>query len=299
MEQWITDIRQLAVKDLRFDEAMANHISFRLGGKAQAFAVVKTEAELGTLLQFCRENQVKTTILGAGSNVLVADEGVTGLVITTHRGLTELKQTSPTTITAQSGATMAKLATFARDLGLSGLEFAHGIPGTVGGGVFMNAGAYGGEMKQVVIRSRILTETGEIRTLDLENHGFSYRHSAFQEHNWSILETEFQLQPDGIETINQRMQALSQKRRASQPLDYPSGGSTFKRPVGGYAAALIEQAGLKGFAVGGACVSEKHSGFVVNKGGATCRDVLDVMEVVQQRVQADFGILLEPELRVI
>ncbi|MFI3313071.1 MAG: UDP-N-acetylmuramate dehydrogenase [Eubacteriales bacterium] len=299
MKQWMIDIQKLEGIDLRFDEPMASHISFRLGGNAEAFAIPKTVEELGELLQFSRENQVKTTILGAGSNVLVADSGVEGLVISTHRGLTNLVQTGDTTIIAQSGVTMAKLATFARDLGLSGLEFAHGIPGTVGGGIFMNAGAYGGEMVQVAMATKVMYMNGTMETFAGEAQELSYRHSGFQDKNCVILETEFSLIPGDKEGISNKMAEFSQKRRMSQPLEYPSGGSTFKRPVGGYAAALIDQAGLKGLTVGGACVSEKHSGFVINKGGATCRDVLELMEAVQAQVKAHSGVDLESELRVL
>ncbi len=297
---WITDFKQ-ALPDIhiREQEPMASHISFRLGGPAQAFVVPQSVAEFQKILKFSAENQIKMTILGAGSNVLVADDGVEGLVISTHRGLTALTQVDETTIAAQSGVTMAKLSNFARDLGLSGLEFAHGIPGTVGGGVFMNAGAYGGEMAQVVVESTILLEDGTIKTLDHENHGFAYRHTNFHEHHWVILETKFTLIPGNQEEITAKMQEYSQKRKASQPLEFPSAGSTFKRPVGGYAAALIDEAGLKGFAVGGAQVSPKHAGFVVNTGGATCQDVVTLTEEIGKIVLEKTGIVLEREIRII
>ena len=277
-------------------EPMANHTSFRTGGPAM-MAFPADPEELTALYRFCLERGHRPLLLGAGTNVLAPDAGLDRLVISTG-ALSELRDMGDGMIEAQCGVTMTKLANFARDLGLTGLEFAHGIPGSVGGGVYMNAGAYGGEICQAAVRTTALLPDGSIWIAEGEQQGFSYRHSAFQERRAVILKTEFRLMPGEKAEISARMQELAAKRRASQPLEYPSAGSTFKRPVGGYAAALIDQAGLKGKGVGKAAVSEKHAGFVINLGGATSRDVLDTMDMVQKTVLEHSGIRLEPEVRI-
>ena len=223
--------------------------------------------------------------------------GVPGVILST-RGLDTLRQNEDGTLTAGAGVPLARLAVFAQKHGLTGLEFAHGIPGTVGGGMYMNAGAYGGELVQVAVSARFLTPEGEIKTLTGAEMGLSYRHSAFMEMEGVILSANFRLQPGDPEAIQARMRELMERRKASQPLDLPSAGSTFKRPVGGYAAALIQQAGLKGLRVGDAAVSTKHSGFVVNLGAATEADVLALIAEVRERVKANSGIELEPEVRI-
>lgn len=230
--------------------------------------------------------------------MLAADDGKRGLVICTRDGLGQMRLLDETTLEVMCGASMARAAVFARDHGLTGLEFAHGIPGTVGGGVYMNAGAYGGEIRQVAAATTILYPDGTVREVIGDAQGFSYRHSAFQEMDCVILKTTFTLQKGDREAITQKMQELIQRRRASQPLEMPSAGSTFKRPVGAYAAALIEQCGLKGVGVGAAAVSEKHAGFVVNLGGATSADVQATIRLVQQQVKAQTGFVLEPEVRL-
>lgn len=283
---------------LRPEEPLASHTSFRIGGPAEVMAFPKSAEELSFLLALSEELDIKPVILGAGSNVLAPDEGLRGLVIC-MKAFEQIAPLSETSFYADCGATLKKVAMFARDASLTGLEFAHGIPGTVGGGVYMNAGAYGGELQQVVTKTTVMEYDGTVKTFEGDAQQFSYRHSAFMEHPCIILGAEFQLQPGDRETIRARMQELSDKRRASQPLELPSAGSTFKRPVGGYAAALIEQAGLKGFQIGGAAVSEKHSGFVVNVGGATAQDVKILMEEVKKRVYENSGILLEPEVRIL
>ena len=282
----------------RREEPLARHTSFRIGGPAELMAFPQTAEELSAILKAAAKLHIRPRLLGAGPNVLAPDEGVRGLVIVTRDCLTGLERLSATKIAAMAGVTMAKLAIFARDCGLTGLEFAHGIPGTVGGGVYMNAGAYGGEIRQVAEQTQYLDENGEIQALNGEGQAFAYRMSAFQKKNAVILRTVFALTPGEPQVISARMQELAEKRRASQPLELPSAGSAFKRPVGGYAAALIEQAGLKGFAVGGAAVSQKHAGFIVNQGGATAADVLRLIEEVRARVLENSGILLEPEIRL-
>lgn len=283
---------------LRPEEPLASHTSFRIGGPAELMAFPFSAEELSLLLSVSNELDISPVILGAGSNVLAPDEGLRGLVIC-MKAFDQIEQRSETSFYADCGATLKKTAMYARDLSLTGLEFAHGIPGSVGGGVYMNAGAYGGELRQVVTKTTVMEPDGTVRTVAGEAQGFSYRHSAFMEQNCIILGAEFTLQKGELAAIRARMQELSDKRRASQPLELPSAGSTFKRPVGGYAAALIEQAGLKGFQIGGAAVSEKHAGFVVNKGGATAKDVLELMEEVKKRVYECSGILLEPEVRIL
>ena len=282
---------------LRAQEPMALHTSFRIGGPAAVFAQPDSVGALSALLALLQGEGLTPRILGAGTNVLAPDEGIDGVVIST-RGLVNCERCGDTGIRAQCGLSLAKLALFAQKHGLAGLEFAHGIPGTVGGGMYMNAGAYGGEMVQVAVRTRFMDLSGQIHTYEGQAQGLGYRRSAFMGLPGLVLETEFSLEPDEPEAILARMRALMEKRRASQPLDLPSAGSAFKRPVGGYAAALIQQSGLKGFRVGDAAISEKHAGFAVNLGHATARQVLDLLSQVSDRVYADSGIRLEPEIRL-
>ena len=283
---------------LKREEPLSQHTSFRIGGPAEVMAFPRTQEELTALLRAARELDVRLRLLGAGTNVLAPDEGLRGLVIVTRDCLVGLERRGEVQIAAMSGVSMAKLTFFAMEAGLTGLEFAHGIPGTVGGGVYMNAGAYGGEIRQVAAETKFLTPEGEVETLSREAQGFAYRTSAFQKRDGVLLQTLFTLTPGDAHAIHARMQERAEKRRASQPLELPSAGSAFKRPVGGYAAALIEQAGLKGFRTGGAAVSEKHAGFIVNRGGATAADVLRLIEIIQKRVLETSGILLEPEIRL-
>lgn len=283
---------------LKREEPLSQHTSFRIGGPAEVMAFPRTQEELTALLRAAQALDVRPRLLGAGTNVLAPDEGLRGLVIVTRDCLVGLERRGEVQIAAMSGVSMAKLALFAMEVGLTGLEFAHGIPGTVGGGVYMNAGAYGGEIRQVAAETKFLTPEGNVETLSGEAQGFAYRTSVFQKREGVLLQTLFTLTPGDAQAIRARMQELAEKRRASQPLELPSAGSAFKRPVGGYAAALIEQAGLKGFRTGGAAVSEKHAGFIVNCGGATAADVLRLIEIIQKRVLETSGILLEPEIRL-
>lgn len=284
--------------ELRLEQPLSKYTSFRIGGNAEAVACPKTEDELSGLLKICSRMGVEPVILGAGTNVLAPDEGIRGLVIVLKDCLTGMEQISDTCIRVMAGVTMARAAVFAAARNLGGLEFAHGIPGSVGGGVYMNAGAYGGEIKDVCTRVRILDRAGNARWISREEAAFSYRHSAIEDNPWIVVAAEFELQPRPEEQIRARMQELMTKRRTSQPLELPSAGSAFKRPAAGYAAALIDQAGLKGFRIGGAAVSEKHAGFVVNLGGATARDVQELLREVSNRVFDATGIRLEPEVRI-
>ena len=283
---------------LKMDEPMAKHTSFRIGGPAEVMAFPKTEEELSKILKLSELLDSKIAILGAGTNVLAPDAGLPGLTVCLKDALTGCEQVDDTTIRVAAGVTMRKAAVFAAERSLSGLEFAHGIPGTVGGGVYMNAGAYGGEIAQVCTRVAVLDRTGEKRILSGSQMEFSYRRSVLEERPWVVLWAEFTLTPGVEAEIRERKEALQNRRRASQPLDYPSAGSAFKRPAGGYAAALIDEAGLKGFSVGGAGISAKHAGFAVNLGGATAEDVKSLLRQVSDRVFAGSGIRLEPEIRI-
>ena len=283
---------------VKYQEPMASHTSFRIGGPAQAMAFPKDEGELSALLALAAKEGWPVRILGAGTNVLAPDEGLTGLTVCLKDCLDGMKRVNDREIEVMAGVTMTRAAVFAAKNGLSGMEFAHGIPGTVGGGVYMNAGAYGGEIRQVCSQVTVLTRTGEKKVLSNDEMGFSYRHSALEDTGDIVLSARFALTPDSESAIRERMKELMAKRSASQPLDMPSAGSAFKRPVGGYAAALIDGAGLKGFAVGGAAISTKHAGFAVNLGGATAADVRGLLSQVSDRVFAQTGIRLEPEVRI-
>ena len=284
--------------ELKRDVPMSKLTSFRIGGPVDCAAFPKSEEELSRLLKLCAENEITPVILGAGTNVLAPDDGMHNLVIVLKDALEGMEQISDTCIRVMAGVTMSRAAVFAAGLNLGGLEFAHGIPGTIGGGVYMNAGAYGGEIKDVCTRVRIMDMEGNARWISREEAAFSYRHSAIEDNPWIVVAAEFELTPKPEEEVRARMKELIGKRRASQPLDLPSAGSAFKRPVGGYAAALIDQTGLKGFRVGGAAVSEKHAGFVVNLGGATAADVRQLLQQVSDKVFERTGIRLEPEVRI-
>ena len=284
--------------ELRMNESMAKHTSFRIGGGAEVMAFPKTETELAELLKVSALLDCKCAILGAGTNVLAPDEGITGLVICLKDCLDGMEALSDTRIRVMAGVTMSRAAVFAANLGLSGLEFAHGIPGTIGGGIYMNAGAYGGEISQVCDRVEVMDRQGNSRWLRNAEMGFSYRHSVLETADDLVIAAEFTLTPAEPETIKARMKELIGKRSASQPLNLPSAGSAFKRPKGGYAAALIDQAGLRGFRVGNAGISDKHAGFAVNLGGATAKDVRTLLQTVSDRVLEQTGIRLEPEIRI-
>lgn len=282
--------------ELRVQEPMSRHTSFRIGGPAALMALPQTADEAAAAVQVARELGVVPFFLGNGSNLLVPDQGVERFLIKAAGGLDDCS-VNGTVITAGSGVTLARLAVFARDNSLTGLEFAHGIPGSLGGAVTMNAGAYGGEMAQVVRSVTCLNVEGQVETVT--EFDFGYRHSAFSDGTRMILAVTLELRDGEKETIRARMEELSVQRQSKQPLEYPSAGSMFKRPVGYFAAALIDQCGLKGLQVGGAQVSEKHAGFVVNRGGATCADVLGLVEQVKARVLAQTGVELEMEVRIL
>ena len=290
---------QLPVLDLREWEPMDRHTTFRIGGRAELFCRPKGTEELRTVCRILKEKGVRPFVMGRGSNLLFGDGELKGIVIQLAENQGEIERLSERELYAQSGATLVQLARTARDLGLSGLEFAGGIPGAVGGGIAMNAGAYGGEMKDVTAWVDVLDGQLELRRLTPEDCDFSYRHSAFLDGEDIILGAAFRLTPESGKVISQRMEEYKAKRVATQPLNYPSAGSTFKRPAAGIAAKMIDEAGLKGYTVGGAQVSEKHAGFVINRGGATCSDVLKLMDHVQTVVEERTGVRLEPEVRIV
>lgn len=284
--------------ELKFNESMARHTSLRIGGGAEVMAFPKNKEELAELVKQSALLDCTPAILGAGTNVLAPDEGLPGLVICLKDCLTGQQQLDETHIRLAAGVTMARGAVFAANLGLSGLEFSHGIPGTVGGGVYMNAGAYGGEMGQVVTQVEVLTREGQFCTFRREEMGFSYRHSRMEGSGDIVVSADFALTPGEPQQIWDRMKELIGKRTASQPLDLPSAGSAFKRPETGYASALIDQAGLRGFQVGDAAISQKHTGFAVNLGKATAADMRQLLQQVSQRVLENSGVALEPEIRI-
>ena len=284
--------------ELRFDEPMAKHTSFRIGGGAEVMAFPKTREELAEVLKVSALLDCNCAILGAGTNVLAPDEGIKGLVICLKDCLDGMEQLDDHRIRLMAGVTMSRGATFAAGLGLSGLEFAHGIPGSIGGGVYMNAGAYGGEICQVCESVEVMDRKGNIRRLSNEEMKFSYRHSVLEESDDIVISADFVLSHKPSEEIKAYMKELIGKRSASQPLDLPSAGSAFKRPVGGYAAALIDQAGMKGYQIGGAAISSKHAGFAVNMGGATAEDVKKLLQEVSDKVYDNSGIRIEPEIRI-
>ena len=299
-EKLINDIRSaMPGLEMHENEPMSAHCSFRIGGPARLMACPASGAEAAALLRLLREADAPVELMGKGTNLLVADEGLDAVVVRLGEAISGAELLPGDRVRAGAGISLAKLAVFAAEAGLSGLEFAHGIPGSLGGAVFMNAGAYGGEMKDVLESAEIALPDGTLREVPAEELELSYRHSALEGSGALVTAATVKLTPAEPEAIRARMRELMEKRRASQPLDMPSAGSTFKRPVGGYAAALIDQAGLKGFAIGGAQVSEKHAGFVINRGGATFDDVLRLMEHIQKTVLEKSGVRLEPEVRIL
>ena len=280
------------------NESLAKHTSFRVGGPAELMAFPKNAEELREILKQSALLDRKPVMLGAGTNILAPDDGIPGLVICLKECMDILEQPDATHIRVGAGVSMARAANFAAGCGLSGLEFAHGIPGSIGGGVYMNAGAYGGEICQVCESVEVMDMNGEIQVFSSKEMGFSYRHSRLEDEGGIVLSATFVLSPKPTEEIRAAMQDFMARRRASQPLDLPSAGSAFKRPVGGYAAALIDQTGLKGYRVGGAAISEKHAGFAVNLGGATAEDVKKLLNDVSDKVFQSTGIRLEPEVRI-
>ena len=289
-------IKTIIPKDrILFHEPMSKHTTFRVGGEAECFIMIRQEEELVKLILYLNQIEEEYFILGNGSNLLVGDKGYRGVILKFDGPMEDIR-VEGTLVKARAGALLSKAASVARDHGLSGLEFAAGIPGSIGGGVVMNAGAYGGEMKQIVVSVRGMNKDGQILTLDNDTMEFGYRTSAIKNRPIIVLEVTLQLTEGSPEEIGAKMEELANLRRSKQPLEYPSAGSTFKRPEGYYAGKLIMDAGMRGHRIGGAQVSNKHCGFVVNTGGATAADVREVIEEVQERVKERFHVSLEPEI---
>ncbi len=285
--------------DLRADEPLSRHTTFKIGGPADWFALPDTAEKLRGLLQFAAEREIKTAVLGRGSNLLAPDAGFRGLAVSTA-ALCGCARTGETGIEAGCGLLLSQLASFAAGCGLSGLEFAQGIPGSLGGAVVMNAGAYGGEMSFVLLDSQVLTPAGEVCRFALNEHCLGYRSSFFKENTgYVVLSSRLELHPGERGSIEAKMADFAARRREKQPLQYPSAGSAYKRPPGHFAGQLIEQCGLKGFQIGGARVADKHAGFIVNMGGATAEDVLRLMTYIERTVLAQTGVALEREIRIL
>ena len=282
-------------EDILTEEPMSRHTTFRIGGEAACFIRISSEEQLRKLIPYFENVGVEYFVLGKGSNLLVGDKGYPGVILQISDACQQI-EAEENRLQVQAGAALSKVALFAMERGLEGLEFAAGIPGTVGGGVVMNAGAYGGEMKQVVESVRVLSSEGEILTLDNDTMEFGYRTSIIRNRNFTVLSVTFRLREGNREEIRARIEDFQKRRMEKQPLNYPSAGSTFKRPEGYFAGKLIMDAGLRGFQIGDARVSDKHCGFVVNVGKATARDVTDVIEEVQERVRERFGVSLEREV---
>ena len=281
--------------NMRLQEPMAGHTTFRIGGPADCFVQLENEEQLRGLQHYLNQVGLPWFVLGNGSNLLVSDKGFAGVVLQIGQKMRDITVTG-CRITAQAGATLAQVARTAMEHGLTGLEFASGIPGTVGGGVVMNAGAYGGEMSQVVERVVVVDRDGEHMELDNDTMGFGYRNSTIRNNPFIVTEVVFRLKQGEREEIRAAMEELAARRREKQPLEFPSAGSTFKRPEGYYAGKLIMDAGLRGFQVGGARISDKHCGFVINTGGATAEDVRTLIQTVQKQVKEQFHVRLETEV---
>ena len=289
--------RIVGQQNVKIEEPMAKHTTFRIGGPAQYMVMPQTVEELGQVLVLCKAEQTPFFIVGHGSNLLVSDKGMTGVVIVLDQNFSQFS-IAGNTVKAMAGAMLGRIGLAARDAGLTGFEFAAGIPGTLGGAIMMNAGAYGGEMKDIVQSVQLMDSNGNLMERTCEEMDFSYRHSAIEGTDYVVIGATLRLQPGDVTAITQRMEELATARREKQPLEYPSAGSTFKRPEGYFAGKLIMDAGLAGYQVGGAQVSEKHCGFVINKGGATASDVMQLIEDVRQKVKDTFQVELEPEVRL-
>lgn len=284
--------------NVTLDEPMSRHTTFRVGGPADAFVTPGSVEELQAVLGACRQAGANTYVLGCGSNVLVADEGLRGVVVRIGPRMSDVSIGADGVVVAEAGAMNAKIARAAQAAGLAGFEFAAGIPGTIGGAAIMNAGAYGGELRDVATSVTCLDDTGQVVTLSAQQADWRYRHSMMGDAGYIVLSVELALHEDDSEAIQERMDDLSRRRNEKQPLDLPSAGSTFKRPPGQFAGKLIQDAGMQGHTVGGAQVSTKHAGFVVNIGQASAADVLQVIRDVQDAVLAFAGVQLEPEVRL-
>ena len=282
-----------------YDVPMSAYTTFRIGGNARLMITPETDESLAAVIRLCKEEGVKPFILGNGSNMLISDNGLDTVVINMCRQSASVRLVGEDTIECDAGINLVKVCNFALENELTGLEFAFGIPGSAGGAAYMNAGAYGGEMKDVLVSCNHIDSDGNFGALSGDELGLSYRTSAYEHNGYIITKLTLKLSKGNHDEIKAKMYDLLQRRKDKQPLEYPSAGSTFKRPDGFFAGALIQECGLKGFSIGGAQVSEKHAGFVINKGGATSADVMSLIKYVQDTVLREKGVLLEPEVRLI
>ena len=289
-------LKIMSEEQVKTEEPMKNHTTFRVGGPAEFFVMPRTAEEVKKVIDLCRRESFPYYIIGNGSNLLVSDQGYRGVVLQIYKEMSYI-EVEENVVVAQAGALLSAIANKALENGLTGFEFAAGIPGTLGGACVMNAGAYGGEMKDVLEEVTVLTEEGEVLTIPKENLELGYRTSIIARKGYTVLEARIQLRGGEKEAIKSLMEELKDKRVSKQPLEYPSAGSTFKRPEGYFAGKLIQDAGLRGFSVGGAQVSEKHCGFVINRENATAADVAELMRQVSARVEEEFGVKLEPEVK--
>ena len=288
----------LGEENVFVNEPMKKHTTFRVGGPADMYVTPTTQEQIAELIAYCHYENIPYMVIGNGSNLLVADGGYRGIIIEIGKQYSEIRR-EDNLLYVQAGAMLSKVAHAALDVALTGMEFAAGIPGCIGGAVVMNAGAYGGEMKDIIREVQVVTATGERKTLSVEELELSYRHSVIPKMQYTVTDVALKLQEGNPEAIKARMDELKQQRVDKQPLEYPSAGSTFKRPQGYFAGKLIMDAGLRGRQVGGAAVSEKHCGFVVNKGDATATDIYELMKLVTDEVEKQFGVCLEPEVKMV
>lgn len=288
----------LGSDNVKLQEPMSKHTTFRIGGPADFYLCPHSTKEVQQTVQICKEENLPYFILGNGSNLLVSDKGYRGVIIQLWKNFSDIS-VKDCCITAKAGALLSKVAAEALEEGLTGMEFASGIPGTIGGAVFMNAGAYGGEMKDIIKEVKVLDDQGEVRVLSNEEMKLGYRTSIVKEKGYTVLSAVLQLKKGDVSVIRETMEDLKNRRTSKQPLDMPSAGSTFKRPEGYFAGKLIMDAGLRGYTVGGAQVSEKHCGFVINHANATAADVRQLMQDVKEKVKEQFGVELEPEVKMI
>lgn len=296
-DEIVTRLINITGKDnVRINEPMKNHTTFKIGGPAQYYVTPESVNQIQEVVSLCRNMNIPLHVIGNGSNILVGDDGVDGVVLALFNTFSDY-EIKDNVITAQAGMSLIKLAVIALREGLTGLEFASGIPGSVGGAVYMNAGAYDGQMKDVVTSVTVLDEAGNIRILGRDELDMGYRTSAVAKNNMIVLQVVIELKSGDKEQIKARMNQLSELRKQKQPLEYPSAGSTFKRPEGYFAGKLIADAGLKGYSIGGAAVSEKHAGFIVNMGGATAKDVVELTDYIKKRIMEQFGVTLELEVK--
>jgi len=283
---------------IKVNEPMKNHTTFKIGGPVDVLVLPRTFEDIKITMDYCQKNQQPLFIFGLGSNIVVRDKGIRGVAIKIGNNLKEIK-ISGQEIYAQAGIRLSELARKAAANSLSGLEFAEGIPGSLGGAVVMNAGAYDGEIKDVVVEVEGISQYGEKRTFPLAEIGFEYRHSVFQHNDYVILAVKIKLKPGSKEDIQSKMRAYAHSRQEKQPLEYPSAGSVFRRPAGYYVGPMLEKMGFKGFSVGGAQVSHKHAGFIVNTGNASAKDVLELIDIIKKTAREQFGVDLQPEIRVV